>query len=70
MALSVNSSISQLMKDPRAVQILESYLPGASRHPMLPMAMGMSLRQVAYEPQAQGLYKHLTEIDEKLKQLG
>lgn len=70
MALSINSTVGELIKNPQAVQILESYLPGASRHPMLPMAMGMTLRQVAYEPEAQGLYKYLNEIDEKLKMLG
>lgn len=69
MALSVNSTVSELIKSDKAKAILESYMPGCTNHPMLPMAMYMTLRQVAYEPEAGNLWRYLDEIDAKLKEI-
>ncbi|HRJ45051.1 MAG: hypothetical protein KJZ86_26920 [Caldilineaceae bacterium] len=52
MALSTKSTIRDLIANPEAKAILEKHLPGASRHPDLPQALYMSLREVMYYPEA------------------
>jgi beta-glucosidase len=46
-ALSSRSLIKALLDDEAAVAVVERHLPGFSQHPMLGMAGGMSLHQVA-----------------------
>ncbi len=52
MPLSTKSTIRDLIANPQAKSILEKHLPGASRHPDLPQALYMSLREVMYYPEA------------------
>ena len=70
MALSVDSKIKALMKDPKAVEILEVYSPGISTEPQMKMVYGLTLRKLASFPQAAHLNEKLDEIDAKLKALG
>ncbi len=72
MPLSTKSTIRELIASPEAKAILEKYLPGASRHPDLPQALYMSLREVIYYPEAAsaGLTKEKLEaIDADLQVL-
>jgi hypothetical protein len=63
MAYSLDSKLGDLLDDPRVVTILEKYLPGASKNPMIGMARGMSLKVILTFPQARqaGLTKELAE---------
>jgi len=70
MALSVDSKIKALMKDPAAVELLEQYSPGISTEPQMKMVYGLTLRKLAGFPQAAALAEKLDEIDEKLQALG
>jgi len=67
MALSVDSKIKLLMKNPAAVEILEVYSPGISTEPQMKMVYGLTLRKLASFPQAAHVAEKLDEIDEKLK---
>ena len=72
MSLSSKSLIRDLIASPEAKAILEKHLPGASRHPDLPQALYMSLREVMYCPEAasEGLTEEKVEaIDADLQAL-
>ena len=67
--LSINSKVKDLMKDPRAVEIIERHAPGASSNPDLKWVMNMKLKSIA--PISEGLLTNelLEAIDKDLKQL-
>jgi hypothetical protein len=52
MTFTLDSTIGDILADPNAAKVLDQYVPGASQHPMLAMAKGMSLRTVLSMPQA------------------
>jgi hypothetical protein len=52
MTFTLDSTIGDILADPNATKVLDQYVPGASQHPMLAMAKGMSLRMVLSMPQA------------------
>ena len=52
MTFTLDSTIGDILADPNAVKVLDQYVPGASQHPMIAMAKGMSLRMVLSMPQA------------------
>ena len=60
MAVTINSSLKELLEDPKAKAILEKHFPGFSNNPQLQMAMGMTLKQI--QPFSQGVV-----TDDKLK---
>jgi len=52
MAYTLDTKVGEILDDPQAVAILESYAPGASKNPMLAMAKDMTLRSIIALPQA------------------
>jgi hypothetical protein len=52
MAYSLDSKVGELLKDPKAVKIIERYAPGISKNPMIGLAKGMTLKSVVSMPQA------------------
>ena len=52
MALSIDSTIGELLADEKAKAILDSHLPGFSTNPQIEPAKGMSLKAIA--PMSQG----------------
>jgi hypothetical protein len=52
MAFTADSTLKQVLADPQAKAVLEKHFPGFSSHPLIGMAMGMSLKAVAGFPQA------------------
>jgi hypothetical protein len=52
MAYTLDTKVGEILSDPQAVAILESYAPGASKNPMLEMAKDMTLRSLIELPQA------------------
>jgi hypothetical protein len=70
MAYTLDTKVGDILKDTRAVEILEKYVPGISKNPMLGLAGGMTLKAILAMPQAKqaGLTeemvkKVLTEIN-------
>ncbi len=55
MAYTMDTTLGDLLNDPRVKPVLEQYLPGISTHPMVVMATGMSLNAIVNFPQAQQL---------------
>lgn len=52
MAYSLDTKVGDLLKDTGAVKILEKYAPGVSKHPMIGLAKGMTLKSLLAMPQA------------------
>lgn len=73
MGFSLSSRIRDLLTDERAKAVVEKHLPGVSKHPMLPEAYYMTLKEVSYYPEARqaGLTKEiLAAIEADLMALG
>jgi hypothetical protein len=52
MAYTLETKVGELLKDSKAVEVLERYAPGVSKNPMIGMAKGMSLKSLLAMPQA------------------
>lgn len=53
MAYTLDTTVGELLKDTRAVEVLEKHVPGVSRNPMVSMASGMTIKSLLAMPQAQ-----------------
>ncbi len=51
MAYTMDSTLGELLNDPRAKAVLDKYLPGVSTNPMIGMAKGISLKMIVSMPQ-------------------
>jgi hypothetical protein len=69
MALTLDSTLGELLDDPQAVKVLDQYVPGASTHPMIGMAKGMSLRMIVSMPQAAQLGLTQDKVESILAQI-
>jgi hypothetical protein len=67
---TVDSKLKDLLKDPAAAAVLESYFPGMTTSPRIKMASAFTFRKVAAFPQLNLPQEKLAEIDEKLQALG
>ncbi|HPC06966.1 MAG TPA: hypothetical protein PLI60_09620 [Anaerolineaceae bacterium] len=52
MAYTLTSKVGELLKDPNAVKILEKYVPGVTKNPMIGLAKTMTLKTLLGMPQA------------------
>lgn len=52
MAFTMDTTLGELLNDPRIVPVMEQYMPGISTNPMVAMVKGMSLNNIAAMPQA------------------
>lgn len=67
MALSVDSKIKDIMKNPAAVELMEKHSPGFSTNPQMKMVQGLTFRALAKFPQAGMTTEMVDEIDKELK---
>jgi hypothetical protein len=70
MAFTAASTIRQILAHPEAKAILDKHIPGASKHPQIDMAMGMTLREISWYPESgltpaklQALVDELAQVD-------
>lgn len=63
MAYTLNTTLGELLDNPKAKAVLDQQLPGVSTHPMIGMARGMSINMIVSMPQAAqlGLTKEKAE---------
>ncbi len=52
MTLTMDTTLGDLLKDPRVAQVMEQYMPGVSTNPMVGMVKGMTLNNLLAMPQA------------------
>lgn len=69
MALSVDSKIKELMKNPAAADLLEQFTPGFKTNPQMKMVQGLTFRKLSSFPQAGVTPEKLEAIDAALKAL-
>jgi hypothetical protein len=64
MAFTMDTTLGTLLDNPQAKAVLEQYVPGISTHPMVAMAIGMTLNMLLSMPQAAqlGLTKDKAEM--------
>lgn len=53
MAYTMDTKVGELLNDTHAVEVLERYVPGISKNPMIGMASGMTIKSLLAMPQAQ-----------------
>ena len=53
MAYSMDTKVGDILKDTRALEVLEKHVPGVSSNPMIGMASGMTIKSLLAMPQAQ-----------------
>ncbi|MBN2549088.1 MAG: hypothetical protein JXB15_08025 [Anaerolineales bacterium] len=73
MAVTLDTTLGQILDDPQAKAVLDTYLPGVSSNPMIAMAWNMTLNMILAMPQAAqfGLTKEvanniLAEINKRI----
>ncbi|MCE7986724.1 MAG: hypothetical protein DYG89_36585 [Caldilinea sp. CFX5] len=52
MAFTLYSTVGKIMSNEQAKALVEKHFPGATSHPMLSMAWGMTLGEVASYPES------------------
>jgi hypothetical protein len=52
MTYTVDTKVGEILKDAKAVEILDKYAPGVSKNPMIGLAKGMTLNSLLSMPQA------------------
>jgi hypothetical protein len=53
MAYTLDTKLGDILNDPRAVEVLERYVPGVSKNPLLDLAKEQTLRSLLAMPQAE-----------------
>jgi hypothetical protein len=53
MAYTLDTKVGELLEDTHAVEVLEKYVPGVAKNPMVGMASGMTIKSLLAMPQAQ-----------------
>jgi hypothetical protein len=63
MPLTLNTTLGEILDDPKAKAILDKHIPGVSSNPIVAMGRGMSLNLILSMPQAAqfGLTKEKAE---------
>ena len=69
MAYTLDTTVDELLKDTRAMEVLERYVPGVSSNPMLSMASGMTIKSLLAMPQAQHYGITEEKVQEVLKEI-
>jgi len=52
MAYTLDTKVGDILKDTQALEVLEKYVPGVSKNPMIGLAKGMTLKALLAMPQA------------------
>jgi len=52
MAFTLDTTLGELLDEPKAKTLLDKYMPGIATNPMVAMVKGMSLKMLLSMPQA------------------
>lgn len=52
MPYSLDSTVGEILKDPRAREVMDKYAPGVSSNPMIGMAKSWTIKNILGMPQA------------------
>ena len=68
-AYSIESTVADLLANPKAKAVLDKHVPGLSESPQLTMVQGMSLQQLSGFPQAGISEENLQAMQRELSQI-
>lgn len=69
MAVTIDDKIKVIKKDPRAVDLIDKYMPGFKTDPKMKLVQGLTLRALAKFPQANVSEETLAQIEKELAEL-
>jgi len=69
MKVTLDSTLGDILKDPKAKPVLDKYVPGAADNPMIQMAKGMTLKMILAMPQAAQLGLTQAKAEQMLAEL-
>ncbi len=69
MAYTMDTKVGELLKDTHAAEVLERYVPGVAKNPMVSMASGMTIKSLLAMPQAQQYGITEEKVMEVLKEI-
>ena len=67
MALSVDSKIKEILRDPKGKEVIEKWYPGFSQIPALKLIQMLTFRKLLSYPESAELAEHVDEIDADLR---
>jgi hypothetical protein len=70
MAVTVDDKLKVIMKDPKAVEVLERVLPGFSTNKKLKLVSGMTLREIQAIPSGSMTLDDLENVEKALAEIG
>jgi hypothetical protein len=59
MAISMESTVSEILDNPTLAALAEDLVPGITRHPMIKMARGLTLSKIIQNPAAKNYEEKL-----------
>jgi len=68
--LTTKSKLKDVLKDPKAMEVLEKYVPGASKEPKLKMGAGMNLVTLSGLAPDKLKPEFMDQLDADLRALG
>lgn len=68
--MNVDMKVKQMAKNPKALEIIDKYVPGFSTNRQLKLAYGMSMRSLYDFPQMAPYKKDLDALNAELEALG
>jgi hypothetical protein len=68
--LSTKSKLKDILKDPKALEVLDKYVPGASKEPKLKMGAGMNLVTLSGLAPDKLKPEFMEQLDADLRALG
>lgn len=66
MAYSMDTVMGDILANPEAVAIMDEFIPGASKNPMMKMAKGFTLGKIAKTPAAKVPEAKIQEVIDAL----
>jgi len=69
MGVTIDNKIKEIMKDEKAVEVIEKYMPGFKTNPQMKMVYGLTLRALAKFPQANVAPEILAQLEKELAEL-
>ena len=69
MALSVDSKIKEIVRDPKGKEVINKWAPGFTDNPSLKLIQMLTFRKLLSFPESADLAPHIDEIDADLKAL-
>ena len=67
---SLDTKLKDILKDPEASAVLETFLPGMTTSPRIKMAAALTLKKIMSFPQVTLSDDKVAELDQKLQALG